>query len=274
MMYGPFSSFEAGQELVAERANLAKTLSTESLYGSEDMKFSRRNLIVAATAFAASSSSAARAISSAVPERSRAPSLVLPRTGPTSGTIAPVAPAALPPVPAAFRPEGIRPELFDAAMQALDRHDRRVRRDRIGVVDFSASSSEPRFHLVDLENRKTTSVPVAHGSGSDPGHTGWLQRFSNRPGSNASSEGAYLTGDYYYGGHGRSQRLIGLDSTNSNALERAIVIHGAWYAEPNMIGAHGKLGRSQGCLAVGDSLLSRAFDHLGQGRMIYAAKMA
>lgn len=267
-----------GQELVAKEANLAKTLSTESLYGTEDMKFSRRNLIVAATAFAATSSSAARAISSALPERGRGASLVLPnvgpKTGPNAGSIAPVSPAALPPVPAPFQPEGIRAELFDAAMKALDRHDRRVKRDRIGVVDFSASSSQPRFHLVDLDNRKITSLPVAHGSGSDPGHTGWLQRFSNRPGSNASSEGAYLTADYYYGGHGRSQRLVGLDDTNSNALERAIVIHGAWYAEPNMIGAHGKLGRSQGCLAVGDSLLGRAFDHLGEGRMIYAAKMA
>lgn len=273
-MYGPFRLSKCGQQLVAKRMNLAKTLSTESLYGSDNMQFSRRNLIVAATAFAASSSSAARAISSALPERTRAPSLILPKTGNAAGSIAPVAPAALPPVPARFQPEGVRPELFDAAMKALDRHDRRVKRDRIGLVDFSVSSSQPRFHLVDLENRKATSLPVAHGSGSDPGHTGWLQRFSNRPGSNASSEGAYLTADYYYGGHGRSQRLIGLDSTNSNALERAIVIHGAWYAEPNMIGAHGKLGRSQGCLAVGDSLLGRAFDHLGEGRLIYAAKLA
>lgn len=251
---------------MANATNWAKTLPTNSLYGVADMKFSRRNLIVAATAFAATSSSAARAISSALPERSRAPSLVLPKPGT-------VAPAALPQVPAPFQPLGIRPGLFDAAMQALDRHGRRVKRDRIGVVDFSASSSQPRFHLVDLENRKITSLPVAHGSGSDPGHTGWLQRFSNRPGSNASSEGAYLTTDYYYGAHGRSQRLVGLDATNSNALERAIVIHGAWYAEPNMIGAHGKLGRSQGCLAVGDSLLSKAFGHLGEGRLIYAAKL-
>lgn len=262
---------------MAEEANLAKTLSTESLYGSDNMKFSRRNLIVAASAFAASSSSAARAVSSAFPDRSRAPSLVQPRSGPAIGAFPPVRPAAEPqlmPLPPRFEPEGVRPELFDAAMKALDRHDRRVKGDRIGIVDFSASSSQPRFHLVDLENRKITSLHVAHGSGSDPAHTGWLQRFSNRMGSNASSEGAYLTSDYYYGGHGRSQRLVGLDATNSNALERAIVIHGAWYAEPNMIGAHGKLGRSQGCLAVGDSLLSRAFDHLGEGRLIYAAKLA
>ncbi|MPS69787.1 MAG: murein L,D-transpeptidase catalytic domain family protein [Novosphingobium sp.] len=233
------------------------------------MKFSRRNMIVAATAFAATSSSAARAIATAIPERPRAPSLVLPRPG----SVAPVAPAALPVPRGPYQPETVAAPLFDAAMAALNRHGGRVKGDRIGIVDFSASSSQPRLHLVDLENRKVTSLHVAHGSGSDPAHTGWLQRFSNRPGSNASSEGAFLTSDYYFGAHGRSQRLVGLDPTNSNALERAIVVHGAWYAEPNMIGAHGKLGRSQGCLAVGDSLLNRAFDHLGEGRLIYAAKL-
>ncbi|MGH2322743.1 murein L,D-transpeptidase catalytic domain-containing protein, partial [Enterococcus faecalis] len=87
----------------------------------------------------------------------------------------------------------------------------------------------------------------AHGSGSDPSHTGFLKRFSNDPGSNASSEGAFLTADYYVGKHGRSQRLIGLDATNDNALSRAIVVHSAWYANPDMIRSHGMLGRSQCC---------------------------
>jgi hypothetical protein len=65
---------------------------------------------------------------------------------------------------------------------------------------------------------------------SDPHHTGYLHKFSNVSGSNASSEGAFLTGDYYVGQHDRSQRLAGLDPTNDNAMDRAIVIHGAWYA--------------------------------------------
>lgn len=82
-----------------------------------------------------------------------------------------------------------------------------------------------------------------------------------------------MTADYYVGKHGRSQRLLGLDPTNNNALERAIVVHGAWYANADMIPAHGKLGRSQGCFAVGETELKRLFDHLGQGRMIYSAKV-
>ena len=44
-------------------------------------------------------------------------------------------------------------------------------------------------------------------------------------------------------------KVHGLDWTNNNAEARAIVIHNAWYAEPEMIAQHGKLGRSEGCFA-------------------------
>ena len=113
---------------------------------------------------------------------------------------------------------------------------------------------------------------MAHGSGSDPDHSGWVERFSNAFGSNASSQGAFVTRDYYVGKHGRSQRLLGLDPTNNNALGRALVIHGAWYADATMLDIHGKLGRSQGCFAVGDADRETVFRLLGPGRMIYAAK--
>ena len=171
-------------------------------------------------------------------------------------------------------PMGVRPVLFKRALAALEHHGSRVaRHDRIAIADFAAASSTPRFHLVNLVDGSSTSLLVAHGSGSDPAHTGWLQRFSNEDGSFASSEGAFLTSNYYVGKHGRSQRLLGLDPTNSNALDRAIVVHGAWYSNQEMLATHGKLGRSQGCFAVGESNLSTLFDVLGEGRMIYSAKV-
>lgn len=172
------------------------------------------------------------------------------------------------------RPIGaLDPLLLRKALAALDRHSDTVRRrDRLAIVDFTAPSSERRLHLVDLPAGKSDGYLVAHGSGSDPDHTGFLQRFSNRIDSNASSEGAFVTADYYLGKHGRSQRLLGLDETNCNALTRSIVVHGAWYANADMVPAHGKLGRSQGCFAVGERELAKVFDFLGEGRMIYAAK--
>lgn len=171
------------------------------------------------------------------------------------------------------QPNPLDPALFRRALAALEKHSAQIkRRDRMAIIDFTAPSSEPRFHFVDIAGAKTPSLLVAHGAGSDPSHTGFLQRFSNAFGSNASSEGAFLTGDYYDGKHGRSQRLTGLDPTNDNAFERAIVIHGAWYANADMLRSHGKLGRSQGCFAVGERDLDKVFEYLGQGRLIYAAR--
>jgi hypothetical protein len=170
-------------------------------------------------------------------------------------------------------PRGVRPELYERALAALDKHSGRVTlHDRIAIADFTSDSSTPRFHFVDLGTGQVQTLLVAHGSGSDPAHTGMLHRFSNDMGSNATCEGAFLATDYYVGQHGQSQRLIGLDPTNNNALDRAIVVHSAWYANPDMIEKHGKLGRSQGCFAVGERDLAQVFQRLGQGRMIYASR--
>jgi hypothetical protein len=165
------------------------------------------------------------------------------------------------------------PRLFPRAMAALETHsDRVVHRDRIGVVDFAQASKEPRFHLVDIESGQTTTHLVAHGNGSDPGHSGWLQRFSNQPDSNASSRGAFLTGAEYVGKHGRSRRLAGLDPDNYLAEPRAIVIHAASYVSAAMAAAQGRIGRSQGCFAFADEALGEIMDKLGPGRLIFAWK--
>ncbi|MCJ2182558.1 murein L,D-transpeptidase catalytic domain family protein [Novosphingobium sp. 1949] len=190
------------------------------------------------------------------------PAPVAPPIAPRASTPAPPPELAYPSVPAA---------LLTKARAALDTHAARItRRDRIALVDFDASSAEPRLHLIDLEAGTARGLLVAHGSGSDPAHTGFLQRFSNVPGSNASSRGAFVTADPYVGKHGRSQRLRGLDPTNDNAFERAIVLHGAWYANADMLRTHGMLGRSQGCFAVGEAKLPEVLSFLGEGRLIYA----
>ncbi len=171
-------------------------------------------------------------------------------------------------------PRVVRPDLMREALAALNQHSRRIpQRDRIAIADMSAPSSEARLHIVNLVSGRSQSFLVAHGSGSDPAHTGFLKRFSNEPNSNASSEGAFVTDDYYVGKHGRSQRLIGLDPTNDNAMARAIVVHSAWYANRDMLRTHGMLGRSQGCFAVGETDLSQVFEQLGPGRMIFSTKV-
>jgi len=181
--------------------------------------------------------------------------------------------APLPAQPAA--PMGVDRSLFQRAKAALDAHRYQIlARDFIGIVDFSKPSSEGRFHVVDLRNGTVESHLVAHGRGSDPDHSGFLERFSNRPGSEATSNGTYTTADYYHGKYGLSMKVRGLDWTNSNAESRAIVIHNAWYAEPGMIAAHGKLGRSEGCFAFSRDSQWAVMRKLAGGRMIYADKLA
>ena len=180
----------------------------------------------------------------------------------------PAQPAAVPAAPA-----GIDAALFARAKAALDQH-RIYARDTIGIADFSKPSSEPRFHLVDLATGQVESHRVAHGRGSDPAHSGYLERFSNEFGSYATSNGTYTTGDYYDGKYGLSMKVHGLDWSNNNAEARAIVIHNAWYAEDDMIPMHGMLGRSEGCFAMSRKSQYEVMRKLAGGRMIFAEKLA
>jgi hypothetical protein len=183
----------------------------------------------------------------------------------------PAAPTALAPIPAAAK-RAEPPSLLRQAMTALDTH--RIRhRDLVGLVDFSAHSSKPRFQLVDIAGGAILGAYlVAHGKGSDPENTGWLHAFSNEPGSNASSRGSFRTAAAYYGKHGHSRRLVGLDPDNDQALSRAIVMHGAPYVQRELIDRQGHIGRSQGCFAVAEHCVGKVLDWLGEGRLLFAAR--
>jgi hypothetical protein len=198
------------------------------------------------------------------------PTLLVPQQPPLMPNRAPAVAAQLQ-VPSA--PGGIDPQLFARAKAALDSH-KVWPRDTMAVVDFSKPSSEPRFYVVDLMNGTVEGHRVAHGRGSDPDHSGFVERFSNAFGSYASSNGAYLTGDYYDGKYGLSMKVRGLDWSNYNAEPRAIVIHNAWYAEDDMIPIHGKLGRSEGCFAMSRKSQYDVMRRIAGGRMIYADKLA
>ncbi|MEO7634127.1 MAG: murein L,D-transpeptidase catalytic domain family protein [Sphingomicrobium sp.] len=192
---------------------------------------------------------------------------------PATPGLNPLNPLSPPPPPAAPAITVVDPLLLARAKAALDAR-RIVARDSIGIVDFSRPSGEARFHVVDLMSGHVASHLVAHGRGSDPDHSGFLEKFSNDFGSHASSSGTYVTADYYEGKYGLSMKVRGLDWTNYNAEPRAIVIHNAWYAEPEMIAQHGKLGRSEGCFAFSRKSQFEVMKKLAGGRMIYADKLA
>ena len=144
------------------------------------------------------------------------------------------------------------------------------RKDIAGIADFGVHSATPRFHFANLETASVRSFLVSHGTGSDPEHDGYLNDFSNEVGSNATSRGAYVTWEWYEGRYGTSIRLGGLDDDNSNVLDRAIVMHSAEYATPGHVERWGRLGRSNGCFAMGPEDFREAMWHLSGGRLIYA----
>ena len=167
------------------------------------------------------------------------------------------------------------PRMIARARAAFDRHRASLTNiDVVAIADFTKASSDPRFYLLDTNSGRVTRHLVAHGRGSDPEHTGFLQRFSNQPGSEASSNGAYVTTEFYPGHYGRAMRVRGLDQSNSNAESRAIVVHSAWYAEPGVLASMGRLGRSEGCFALSHASLSEVLERLGPGHFLYADRLA
>jgi hypothetical protein len=186
---------------------------------------------------------------------------------------APIEPAPLPIPTVTENPAYTRRVLEIAAREVQKAGNLVWRRDIVGVADFARPSALPRFHFANLENGTVRSFYVAHGRGSDKEHDGWLKNFSNVPGSEATSRGAYLTCEWYNGKYGTSIRLEGLDPDNSNALDRAIVMHPAAYAAQSHLARWGKLGRSEGCFAMSPDQFSEALWHLSGGRLLYADRI-
>jgi hypothetical protein len=140
------------------------------------------------------------------------------------------------------------------------------------IVDYGLRSDVARLFILDLETGRVEAFRTAHGLGSDPNHDGWLDSFSSVRGSNASPRGAFITAEAYYGKHGRSLRLDGIDEDNANARARAIVMHAAWYAEEEFLDAHGKLGRSNGCIVFSERDRDMVFETLKPGTFLWVTK--
>lgn len=116
------------------------------------------------------------------------------------------------------------------------------------VADMTEPNRDPRFWVIDLRTMTVVlRTQVAHGSGSDPRHTGIAHRFGNQENSFMTSLGAYRIGQAYPGHSGLSYHLVGLSPSDSHAVERDIELHRANYVSPRSV------GWSEGCLAISPS---------------------
>ncbi len=138
----------------------------------------------------------------------------------------------------------------------------------ITIIDFSLPSNQERLWVLDLiESKVLYHCLVSHGRNS--GEV-MAEKFSNKLGSYASSPGFYTTGETYFGKHGFSLRLNGIENgINDKARERAIVIHGADYVSSEFIEKNGRLGRSLGCPAVPEELSTEIIETIKDGTCLF-----
>ena len=147
---------------------------------------------------------------------------------------------------------GISFNVFNYAAKGLSylaQHHALIQQHIITIIDFSKPSTQKRLFVLDIENGKILfNTWVAHGKNSGKLYA---TSFSNTESSLESSPGFYITQNTYQGKHGLSLKLQGVENNiNNNAMQRAIVMHGADYVAESFIEQNGFLGRSHGCPAV------------------------
>lgn len=135
------------------------------------------------------------------------------------------------------------------------------------IIDYSRPSSEKRLFLLNLNTGAVYRYYVAHGLNSGENDA---ESFSNIPDSKKTSLGFYLTGSEYFGTHGNSIHLYGLERSNDRAFERTIVMHGAPYVSTQFLDKYGRMGRSWGCPAVSKETIQQLIPVIKNGTVVYA----
>ncbi len=121
------------------------------------------------------------------------------------------------------------------------------------LIDMKIPSGKNRLFVYDFKKKKTIIKGLcAHGSGG--GSTAFKVFFSNKVKSNCTSLGKYKIGKRAYSNWGihAHYKMHGLDSTNSNAYKRIIVLHSYSPVPEHEIHPYGLHGVSMGCPVIAD----------------------
>ena len=141
--------------------------------------------------------------------------------------------------------------------------------ETLTLIDYSRPSTEPRLWVYDLTTGELLFEElVAHGRNSGEN---LATSFSDAMNSHQSSLGLFVAGDTYVGSNGYSLRMDGLEpGFNGRARDRAIVMHGAWYVDPALAEAQGRIGRSWGCPALREAVARDIIDTVAGGGVIFS----
>ena len=137
------------------------------------------------------------------------------------------------------------------------------------VIDYSLPSTDERLWVFDVPSgRVLFKELVAHGRNTGEN---MATSFSNVMNSRQSSLGLFVARDTYVGSNGYSLRMNGLEpGFNGNAMERAIVMHGAPYVDAALAKQQGRIGRSWGCPALRDAIARDVIDTVRGGGVIFS----
>ena len=169
----------------------------------------------------------------------------------------------------------LRPEVLELALEAYEQAEEGgfVRREVLTIIDYEVSSYQKRLWVIDMESGQLLHEEwVAHGMGKPRGSGGTMEEalsFSNEKVTLKSSLGLFITAETYYGRHGYSLKLDGLEEgVNDKARERLIVLHGAQYVSEDR--ADDRLvGRSWGCPAVRPGISKILIDAIKEGSVLW-----
>ena len=201
----------------------------------------------------------------------------VPLDGTTNGGLLAKSAAAVRAFSSAVRPLS-HPKALETAFRSYfayeAAHPNEVKKPLLYFVDYGLPSTEPRGYIFDMRALAIIEGPfaVAHGRGSSRTQYGIPSRFSNAPGSAATSLGLYLAENLYrFHGKtgGRSYNSVGLrlkgvsGNFNDKALARGVVAHGAPYVTA------GKAGRSEGCPAMEQDRARRLLPELADGGLVF-----
>lgn len=166
---------------------------------------------------------------------------------------------------------GLSKPAFELAFKG---YQKLIKKQKLGhpeiltICDLSQSSNRKRLYILNLEENKVlVTTYVAHGRGSGGEYA---SRFSNNNRSHQSSLGFYITGSTYYGEHGLSLRLKGLEvGFNDRAARRSIVLHGATYVGDEYLNTNKFMGRSYGCPAIPAGECDEVIDLIKNGTCLF-----
>jgi len=157
-------------------------------------------------------------------------------------------------------------DLLEKALLYFDKNkDKFPNQEYITIVDFKLRSDKARLFLIQISTGLVEKFHTTHGLNSDKNNNGYAESFGNVINSGKSSLGFARVSEVYSGKFGRSIRMDGLSTTNSNIRARAIVFHG-W---DKTYEADKIQGLSWGCITLDYKVRDTVLDRIKEGSMMY-----